>query len=733
MATPQTKNISIDQIAITMSTNIPGQTDLELTSDMFATDAPANFKTEKYPFISDTVLLNEAVLKTKRYTDILRIFFMRNEFYTFNRDGRNPVIPLTGTHTQIQKQQAKMVTDNIKIMLRYLFDTYPTVSNYTNSLDGTFETSLSIKEHKYSHLVIGSKVYTVARIVWINDIFEHPVYDTFVNDYNKFERWREGEVHNITNTNEKQLKNMEKTLKDFNNTADMDTLKDDIDKIDAFLGNKNNWTGRGASDAVKRNAMVILEIYMKYIEKKLKTPTAVVVGGAMTDTMKAIKKQYNLEDVKIGLLKAAIEILRKKYINIISNDYLEEREESVQSKKRKTMTRTNGPSMRSDIAQMIEKLAAIGEMDNSDADQSNKELLEAIRKHDSDIDTNEYDTTNLYKQIEENLTSIVTEMGNSDFFNKMKTTNTSYKSKNNKTRNIEDMIKIVREMDDDFMKKIDLIDADIAKIEDKLSKVSELFKHNNKTIVLEQGIDTDKDNKIRAEISDKLLKAKVALTDADFLSELNRTYKIIMDSNIITLSLVVKTLIKDITEKNQKIVKLQEVIKYLDTDMFENFKKIEYDNPSYNTLVEAVFGDKRKISKMINHTINNPPKELTKKELGELSSNIETQTNKTKYGDQDDFVTGISYDNTAVDKPRYSIYMFVDFIDGKADDINHNLDLCSFRDELLYNDLTLMTSNNVQKTIHDPLIQLIIPAKAITAGTRRKRSKTSRRTKKNRW
>ena len=75
--------------------------------------------TEKYPFISDTVLLNEAVLKTKRYTDILRIFFMRNEFYTFNRDGRNPVIPLTGTHTQIQKQQAKMVTDNIKIILRH--------------------------------------------------------------------------------------------------------------------------------------------------------------------------------------------------------------------------------------------------------------------------------------------------------------------------------------------------------------------------------------------------------------------------------------------------------------------------------------------------------------------------------------------------------------------------------------------------------------------------------------
>ena len=725
-------DMNIDQIAITMSTNISGQTDLELTSDMFATDAPSNFKTEKYPFISDTVLLNEAVLQTKLYPELLRIFFMRDEFYTFNRDNRTIIVKLNEKDDAVnQNNQVEMVTKNINIMIRCLFDTYPTLSNYTNSLYGTFETSLSIKTHKYSYLVIGSKVYTVARIVWINDIFEHPVYETFVINYNKFERWREGEVKNINNTNKKQLANMEKTLKDFHDSKDMDTLTEDISKLESYAANKNNWTGRGASDVVKRNAMVILGKYLKHIATGLGHASKLRTHGGGKDD--PIKIAYDKEKKINEKFNTTTKKLLEKYLKLFDDNI---RTDISKSKKTSKSDRIKADVKELDnwIETSIEKI--------EDLEESN--LIKLIEE--MGIDTKDYNTDKEDETISKNVKAIY------DFFRKTKQNITiieknidTYKNANPPLPNRQDINGVIQKRMElllkikdpiiqnitDILEQLKLKDAKLSKVQkDILDKPKPVDKPAISKIVLEPELDIEKDEISKKEIDTKI--EKVSITDPDFLSELNRTYKIIIDSNILPLSLAVKTLIKDITEKNQKIVKLQEVIKYLDTDMLENFKKIEYDNPSYNTLIETVFGDKRKISKMINHTINEPGAELKKEALDGLANDIQTQTNETKYSGPKKYVTGISYDNTAVDKPRYSIYMFVDFIDGKADDANHNLELCSFRDELLYNDLTIMSSNKVQKTIHDPLIQLV-KATAITAGTRRKRSKTSRRTRKNRW
>ena len=712
---PPKFDISIDQIAITMSTNIPGQSDLELTSDMFATEAPPNFKTEKYPFISDTVLLNETVLQTKLYPELLRIFFMRDEFYTFNRDNYKTAVKLDGTETEKQAKQAEMITKNINIMIRCLFDTYPTLNNFTTSLEGTFETSWSMKTHKFSYLVIGSKVYTVARIVWINDIFEHPVYDTFVNDYNKFERWREGEIKNITNTNSKQLANMEKTLKDFKgNEKDMRALMEDISKIESY--------------AVKRNAMIILGKYLKRIATKLNE----MAGGAPISNpdLKKIEKAYKQEKKEVDKFKVIIDKLGERYIQILEKNY------PVKLLKTRSARaiKSDKPDIASEINNLNKLITAMAGPDEED----NANLLNLIKVVATD--TRQYDIQSQKEKIDEELSKIILILSNAlknptaveGYVAKYKTAKDSIKKRLGTDEKMDLLLKI----NDPVIKGIKSINEQIEQIEEILSKVEELFNKpktttTTTTLVLEPELDVAKDELSKEEIDKKI--ESISITDPDFLSELNRTYKIIIDSNILPLSLAVKTLIKDITEKNQKIVKLSEVIKYLETtDMFENFKKIEYDNPSYNTLIEAVFGDKRKISRMINHTMNKPPAELTKVDLDSLAETIRSQTKSTKDSNTKDYLTGISYDNTAIDKPRYGIYLFVDFIDNKADATNNTLDLCAFRDELLYNDLNIITSNKVQKTIHDPLIHLV-KATPATGGTRRKRANVSRRTKKNRW
>ena len=531
---------------------------------------------------------------------------------------------------------------------------------------------------------------------------------------------------------------MKKTLKDFYNSDDMQSLKDDISKIESYAANKNNWTGRGASDVVKRNAMVILGKYLKHTATVLQSKNTVgTSGGGKDDPLKIAYEQEKKNNERLN--KTTTKLL-EKYLKLLDDNVL-------------TVTPSFLPnSPTKDEAKWLKKIKTEVEvLDNwienevekiEDSEESN--LIELTIE--MGIDAKKYNTDKEDGTITKNVNVIY------EFFRKIKINTAIIKkiiddykkadrpkpNRNKKDDVIQKKMDLLIENEDPIIKciknireQLKLKDAKLLMIQkDILDKPKPVDKPAISKIVLEPELDVEKDEKSQKEIDTKI--ASVSITDPDFLSELNRTYKIIIDSNILPLSLAVKTLIKDITEKNQKIVKLQEVIKYLDADMFENFKKIEYDNPSYNTLIETVFGDKRKISKMINHTINVPGKELDKAKLNELANDIQTQTNETKYSGPKKYVTGISYDNTAVDKPRYSIYMFVDFIDGKADDANHNLELCSFRDELLYNDLTIMSSNKVQKTIHDPLIQLV-KATAITAGTRRKRSKTSRRTRKNRW
>jgi hypothetical protein len=561
----------------------------------------------------------------------------------------------------------------------------------------------------------------VARIVWINDIFEHPVYDTFVNNYNKFERWREGDIKNITNTNAKQLANMEKTLKDFKgNAKDMGALTDDISKIESYAANKNNWTGRGASDVVKRNAMVILGKYLKRIATKLKD----IAGGAgPTDPdLKKIEKAYKKEKKEIDQFKGIIEKILEKYIQILENDY-------TPLTPLKRATKSSKPSISTEIKKVMD---LISDMAGSEEEGENDILPALIAKVTTD--TSQYNMKTQKENTEKEINEIIQLLSGAirkpDLVNGyIKKYKDALPSRGRLTK--DDKVSLLVRIKDPIITRIKSINEQIEQIEEILSKVEELFKKpKTTTLVLEPELDVVKDELSKKEIDAKI--ATVLITDPDFLSELNRTYKIIIDSNILPLSLAVKTLIKDITEKNQKIVKLSEVIKYLEsTDMFENFKKIEYDNPSYNTLIEAVFGDKRKISRMINHAINKPPDELTKAHLDALAETIRSQTKSTKDSNKKDYLTGISYDNTAIDKPRYGIYLFVDFIDDKADATNNTLDLCAFRDELLYNDLNIMTSNKVQKTIHDPLIHLV-KASPATGGTRRKRVNISRRTKKNR-
>ena len=186
----------------------------------------------------------------------------------------------------------------------------------------------------------------------------------------------------------------------------------------------------------------------------------------------------------------------------------------------------------------------------------------------------------------------------------------------------------------------------------------------------------------------------------EFMSELNRTSKIIIGSNLVPISNIVQNTIKDLNENNEKRIALESNRSYIRKEeiILGNDK---YKNDNFKTLSDAFVKGVQLVKKNINFMAGK--KEFGFKEIKELIVNIQ---NPLKIAEKDVF--GIIYDNNNVAKPKYEIYMYMDLTDGKITDENRDsLDLCTFRDELLLIKFTQLMNKNTILIQHDPLIKML--------------------------
>ena len=185
----------------------------------------------------------------------------------------------------------------------------------------------------------------------------------------------------------------------------------------------------------------------------------------------------------------------------------------------------------------------------------------------------------------------------------------------------------------------------------------------------------------------------------EYVTELNRTANVVINSNILSISSVVKNFIKDLNENNEKRIILEnnENLIGLPTAIFGNEK---YKDANYKTLTDAISKDIKTLKKIVNIKKN----EFSVDSIRSLVKNLQMPT-KPKPADDE---TGIIYDNNNVTTPKYEIYTYVDLIEGKITDDNKNsLDLCTFRDELLLIKFNQLINDETSILQHDPLIKLL--------------------------
>jgi len=208
-------------------------------------------KLNEYPFITSTHEFNKSAMQTylyvNGYSKIVRFFFNKREFgklftqFTIDNSSApsappsassppsvsstpttassltppSPTPPSTPSpiKTSVPVDSGKILTTNVKIMLELLFPmAFPALLNVTNSFDlyikqnSDFDlntifsnvsknffkrfaaTIQSMKVYDYSYLKVDGVVYTVTKVIWLNDLLNHPEYREFIDEFIGFKQ-----------------------------------------------------------------------------------------------------------------------------------------------------------------------------------------------------------------------------------------------------------------------------------------------------------------------------------------------------------------------------------------------------------------------------------------------------------------------------------------------------------------------------------------------------------------
>ena len=311
--------VNVQAIKIMIKTNIPGQKDIPFTNALlYHPDLSGTSEYNEYPYISDNKVIPNSlvqILKSSKYSDVAYFFFNKNVF--LSRLDANKVdadYETKEVQDAVKAAADKAAADkcnkinnedlilhkNIMTMLNLLFPTVIPVSDNvkdsysTNIAPDNFGSGLklslnSVKEwfsyFKFSFLKIDGKEYTVNRIVWLNDVMNHPTYSGLIEEFTEYKAWSEQTKIKLLKERKKLYQQMILTCTNEITEADFFnkdySLKKGVPNVDQF-----NQTGMfGKTMAILRNE---IEKYKNIKEQTLereKLLNTIISFEKLTDTI----------------------------------------------------------------------------------------------------------------------------------------------------------------------------------------------------------------------------------------------------------------------------------------------------------------------------------------------------------------------------------------------------------------------------------------------------------------
>lgn len=226
-------NFNIDEIIVMVDSNIPDpktrkkMEPFELTNRTFyhpKLTSRVKSTLSKYPyFIAERKYPKDKIYILARmgYEKIIRFFFDKEYFEKkllgFFKNEPEPTAVADMAPEEKKRIFDEIATYNVQVMIELLFPTtWPAVRNFTSShteyILGKKEQGISFKDTLYqkanfgfatkgseltsglfSYLKVDDKIYTVSRVVWLNDLLNHPVYRKFIDNFINYNLWSDRE------------------------------------------------------------------------------------------------------------------------------------------------------------------------------------------------------------------------------------------------------------------------------------------------------------------------------------------------------------------------------------------------------------------------------------------------------------------------------------------------------------------------------------------------------------
>lgn len=190
------------EIKIVFSTNIRTNPTIEFKRSLLVGGKGEPLGLNEYPYFTNDVKYPANQLRQLSWVERLDFFFNKT---TFNeRLGQYADVNdyLKKDADDYFEIRDNIIQHNVKTMLEVLFPTkFPVINDlhtsydmFTNSdsFNGTFfnETLLNPTFEKYfSYLKQGGQIYTFKRLIWLNDVFNHPRYNELIDRCNQLRVW----------------------------------------------------------------------------------------------------------------------------------------------------------------------------------------------------------------------------------------------------------------------------------------------------------------------------------------------------------------------------------------------------------------------------------------------------------------------------------------------------------------------------------------------------------------
>lgn len=198
------EDVIINTIEIVLHTNIPNRKEPVILTNRSIYGITNLENENEHPYFTDNYLLPKSQIDFLSHDKKITLFFNKKKF--------KEMIELHGTKPDVDKDE--IIKKNIDITLEALLPTaFPIVGNYTdsykeyieqtpsfkitlqNSIPHTFSSFIPKKfinsvTTEYSYLKINDSIYTVTKVIYLNDFINNPKYYDIIEKYNRFEIWK---------------------------------------------------------------------------------------------------------------------------------------------------------------------------------------------------------------------------------------------------------------------------------------------------------------------------------------------------------------------------------------------------------------------------------------------------------------------------------------------------------------------------------------------------------------